>query len=131
MRRREPHPHLRSRLGNRSKQTRERNRFITLTARIIIGIDILTQKRHLPVALRAKVLQLGENRRKLAGTFTPARIRHDAVRAEIIAAAHDRDEAADKISRQSDRNNLAIGLRRAQFDIDRLFARLDRRKKRR
>lgn len=56
----------------------------------------------------------------------PAGVRHYAVAAEIVAAAHDRDESSDEISGQAHGKYVAVGLRGAQRDVDGFLARFGR-----
>ena len=60
-----------------------------------IRIHILPKERHLLIAFLRKPLYLAADILHAAGQLTAAYIRHDAVRAELIAPLHDRDPCKD------------------------------------
>ena len=89
----------------------------------VVGVDVLPQESHLTVAFGAEVGKFGQNGAEFAGAFATAGVRHYAVAAEIVAAAHDRDESSDEISGQAHGEDIAVGLRGAQRDVDGFLSR--------
>ena len=57
---------------------------------LAVGVDVLAQKRNVLIARRDEALDFFENLLGPSRALPPAHIRHDAVRAEIVAAVHDR-----------------------------------------
>ncbi len=68
------------------------------------------------VTFGLEVFYFVENGIHVAAAFASAGIRHDAIRTEVVAAAHDRNKAADCLANARG-NNLAVGFGRTQFDI--------------
>ncbi|CUP53126.1 Uncharacterised protein [Bacteroides xylanisolvens] len=60
-----------------------------------IRIHILPEERHLLIAFFREALYLARDILHAAGQLTAAYIRHDAVRAELVAPLHDRDPCKD------------------------------------
>ena len=71
-----------------------------------IRIHILPEERHLLIAFLRESLYLARDILHAAGQLTAAYIRHDAVRAELVAPLHDRDPCKDM--RLTHRTKLAV-----------------------
>ena len=89
-----------------------------------VGVHVLTQERHLAVAILEKGASLCYDRLCIATALTTARVGHHAVGAEVVATAHDRDKATHTVLVDAHRCNLAVGLFRGEEDIDALRTRL-------
>src|ERR1051325_5061061 len=57
-----------------------------------VAVDVLPYELHLPVTLPEELPNLFDYRGSRATTLAPARVRHDAVRAELIAPLYYGDE---------------------------------------
>lgn len=87
-----------------------------------VGVDVLPEQSHLLEASGAQIGHFVENTLHLARAFASAGVGHDAVGAEIVAAAHDAHETAHSVACDSQGDDVAVCLRAAEFDVDCLFA---------
>ena len=121
MTRRKADTHVRHRIGYQLQKVGEVN------IPVFIRVDVLAEEGNLFVSFRLQVPYLIEDGLHIAAAFPAAGIRHHAVGAEIIAPAHDGHESANRTA-DTRRDDLAVGLRRAEFHVHRLMSLLTLRK---
>src|SRR5436309_1117607 len=73
-----------------------------------VRVHVLPQQGHLLVAPRGEMFGFPDDPVRIPGALTSARVRHDAERAEVVTAAHDRDPGVDPLG--SLRHDVVIGL---------------------
>lgn len=100
-------------IGDSAEELREVH--LTVVGGPVVRVDILTEERDLAVALLEKRASLVEDRHRVAAAFTATGIRDDAIGAEVLTSAHDRDKSGDAIAVEADRLDVGIGLGGAQF----------------
>ena len=91
-----------------------------------VGVDVLSQQGDFFESALAEVAHFGQDALNVAAAFAPARVRHDAVVAEVVATAHDADESAYVSRMQTLRNDVFVGLGGGQVDVDSLLAQFGR-----
>ena len=69
-----------------------------------------------------QVAKFIENASRLTAALASASVGHDAVGAEVVAATHNADEAANLVGSDSGWNHVAVGLGEREVDVDGLFA---------
>ena len=84
--------------------------FIPLGVFVEIGIYILPKKCYLLEPFRAQIGEFVEDTLRLATAFPAAGVRHDAVAAKIVAAAHNADKSAYLVVPETRGYHIAIGL---------------------
>ena len=118
MRSGETHPQQRRYLGHHTQQRRKVD--IART----VGVDVLPKQRYLAVAVVEQLARLAHDRCRVAAALHAARIRHDAVRAVVVTAAHNGDERPHAVAVESHGSYLGVRLLLRQHDVDALAARL-------
>ena len=113
--------HLGHSLRHPVEKLRETDDF-TVGCLVTVRVNILPEQRHIFVTFLPHVAYLVQNAVDVAASLPSARVRHDTVGAEVIAAAHDGDEAGHVHTRHLERDHVAICFLRRQFDMDRLLA---------
>ena len=105
----EPHTHFRRRFCHDGKQCRHIHGLTAVGGFVEIAVHVLSQQNHLLEALALQIAQFIENAFRLAAAFSSAGVGHNAVGAEIVAAAHNADVAAHLVATEALRNHIAIG----------------------
>ena len=91
---------------------------------LAIGVDILAEQRDFLIAVLHGFLDLAHDVLRQTAALAAAHVRHDAVRAEVVAAVHDRHPGREA-ARTCDRH-IVRQFRLAELDIDDVAAlRLD------
>ena len=75
--------------GDGVHQFQETRKSFLLTAVLAVGVDVLAEQRKFPVAQGHCSPDFPADGFRLAAALASAHIRHDAVRAEVVAAVHD------------------------------------------
>ena len=83
-----------------------------------VTVHVLAQQGHFPVAFLEHVAGLAHYRVRVARAFRPAGIRHHAVGAYVIAAAHDGNEGAYAVLIGPDRGDVRVSLVSGKEDVN-------------
>ena len=89
-----------------------------------VAVHVLPEQRQLLVPTVAKVAAFGKYGSHVARAFPAAGVGHDAVVAEVVAAAHDADKARQTATVGAKRHHVAVGLRQRQLSVDSLLPHL-------
>ena len=124
IRRSEPHTHIRHALGHLAEQFGERRPVLRPSAvrQQSVGVDVLPQQRDLFEALVVQVVYLLQDAFHIARAFTATGEGHDAIMAEVVAAAHDAHEAGHPVAADALRYDITVGLGGRQLDVHRIHA---------
>ena len=87
-----------------------------------IRIHILPQQCHLFETFSLQVAELVEDALGFTATLTSTGVGHYAVGAEVVAATHDGDKAADAVGTDARGNDVTVGFSGRELHIDRLLA---------
>ena len=119
VRRSEAHAHLRSLVSHHAQQFGKRHTALDALSgrRQSVAVHVLPQERNLLESAVAQIPNLLQYALHIAGAFPSAGVRHDAVVAEVVASAHDANESANLASADALRHDVAVGLRRREFDV--------------
>ena len=117
----EAYSHLGEFLGDESQQAVECHGVVVAKS---VGVDVLAEERDLTVSLVGQVADFAENRVDGTAAFAATCIGHNAIGAEIVAAAHNRDKARHPVAGDSGRDDFAVCFGGRQLDIDGFFATL-------
>ena len=115
----EAHAHVGHALSHLAEEFGKRYAaFHALTGRCqTVAVDVLSEESHLLEATVVQVLHLTQDALHVARTLASTSVRHDAVVAEVVASSHDGYESAHASRSDALRNDIAISLRSAQFDV--------------
>ena len=102
--RREADPQLRTDPGDHLQELGERNAFE------VVRIDVLPEQSHLTVAAPEAVAGLADDGPGVAAALHTAGVRHDAVGADVVAPAHDRDECGHSALVYADGIDVGVSL---------------------
>ena len=118
----EAHSHFGGGFSHDSQQCSHIHGGATIGRLVEVAVHILPQQNHLLKALALQIAQLIEDALRLTATFTPSRVGHDAIGAEIVAAPHNADVAAHLIATDAVWNDVAVGFGGGEGGVDSLFA---------
>ncbi len=124
------HSHIGSGLGHHCEQCGKVDRN-AVRACIVVGIHILAKQRHLLESAFTQIGQFAQYAFSLAAALTASGIGHYAVGAEVVASAHDADEARHSVAGNLHRYYVTVGFGCGKFYIYSLLTRLHRCKQRR
>ena len=118
VRRSEADAHLGGFLGHAAEKVSKRSS-------LLIRIHILPQQRHFLETTVAQVAHLAQDALHVARALAAASVGHDAVVAEVVAAAHDAHEAANLMAQANTLgHHVAVGLGGRQINVDGLVPQL-------
>ncbi len=120
--RREAYAHVGGGVGHNAEQVGKVGAFLSLFVAVPVAVDVLTEQGDFLESLAAQVGHLVENALHAAATFAATGIGDDAVGAEIVAAAHDADEARDAAVADARRDDVAVGLGCGELHVDGFLA---------
>ena len=115
----EPNAHRRHGFGYRFEQCRKIDNG-AIGRFEMVRIDILPEQRYLFVAACFEVAHFAQNALYVATALASARVGHDAVRAKIVAAAHNADKSRNGIT-QTAWQHVAIGFGGGQLHVHGTF----------
>ena len=87
----------------------------------MVTVHVLPEQGDLFITACGEVAHLGENALHVARAFAASGVGHDAVVAEVVAAAQDAYKAGNLRAAESLRDNVAIGLGSGKFNVDGLL----------
>ena len=88
------------------------------TRAVGVRVDVLSQQRHLAVALVGESSHLLKDGSDRSRPLAPARERHDAEGAHVIAPAHDGDECGRSGIRAAHGRDVGVRLLERELDVD-------------
>ena len=87
-----------------------------------VAVHVLSQQRHLAVALPEERAGLANDGLGVAAALAAAGVGHHAVGAIVLATAHNADIGRDAVARQAHRLDVVVGLGGAQLHLGSLLA---------
>ena len=109
---RETHAHLGAHLRDHREQPGKRSPFE------IVGVHVLAQQGHLLIAFLGAVAGLTDDRAGVAAPLHSAGVWDYAVRTDVVAAAHDRDEGGNAVRIEADGGNVRISFLAREDYVD-------------
>ena len=120
--RHEANAHIRKGAGHAAEQAGEVYGFRVLICLPTIAVDVLPKQGYFLKMFVVQVGHFAQDALHVSTTFSSARIRHDAIVAEIVATAHDAYEARELASADPFGHDVAISFARREFDVHRLVS---------
>ena len=121
--RHEANAHIRKGAGHAAEQAGEVYGFRLLICLPTIAVDVLPKQGYFLKMFVVQVGHFAQDALHVSTAFSSARIRHDAIVAEIVATAHDAHKARELAAADPFGHYVAISFARRKLNIHRLMSR--------